>query len=47
MKIKILAQEDWKIWRSFRLEALKNSPESFGSSYEEEVNWPCPSSKAA
>ena len=40
MKITILTQEDWKIWKSFRLEALKNSPESFGSSHEEELNWP-------
>jgi ribosomal protein S18 acetylase RimI-like enzyme/SAM-dependent methyltransferase len=40
MKIKMLTQEDWKIWKSFRLEALKNSPESFGSSYEEELNLP-------
>lgn len=40
MKIKKLRQEDWKIWKQFRLEALKNSPESFGSSYEEELNWP-------
>jgi ribosomal protein S18 acetylase RimI-like enzyme len=39
MKIRILKQEDWKIWKSFRLEALKNSPENFGSSYEEELNW--------
>ncbi|WP_419419433.1 GNAT family N-acetyltransferase [Legionella sp. D16C41] len=37
MKLKKLIQEDWEIWRSFRLEALKNEPESFGSSYEEEV----------
>jgi ribosomal protein S18 acetylase RimI-like enzyme len=40
MKIKILTQEDWQIWKSIRLEALKNSPENFGSSYEEERNWP-------
>jgi len=39
MQIKKLTQEDWELWRSFRLEALKNSPESFGSSYEEELNW--------
>ncbi len=38
--IKQLTAEDWKIWKELRLEALKNSPESFGSSYEEEVNWP-------
>lgn len=39
MQIRILGQEDWSIWKLFRLEALKNSPESFGSSYEEELNW--------
>lgn len=39
MNIRILTQEDWSIWKQFRLEALKNSPESFGSSYEEELNW--------
>lgn len=39
MKIRSLTQEDWKIWKSFRLEALKNSPENFESSYEEELNW--------
>ena len=38
--IKQLTAEDWKIWKELRLEALKNSPESFGSSYEEEVNQP-------
>jgi len=38
--IKQLTAEDWKIWKELRLGALKNSPESFGSSYEEEVNWP-------
>ena len=37
MKIKILTQDDWSIWKSLRLEALKNAPLSFGSSYEEEV----------
>ena len=39
MKIRLLAQDDWKIWRQLRLEALQYSPESFGSSYEEESNW--------
>lgn len=37
--IKQLGADDWHIWKNFRLEALKNSPESFGSSYEEELNW--------
>lgn len=36
--IKQLIAEDWKIWKELRLEALKDLPESFGSSYEEEVN---------
>ena len=40
MKIKILTQKNWKIWKQFRLDALKNSPGNFGSSYEEEFNWP-------
>ena len=40
MKITILTQKDWEIWKQFRLDALKNSPENFGSSYEEELNWP-------
>jgi ribosomal protein S18 acetylase RimI-like enzyme/2-polyprenyl-3-methyl-5-hydroxy-6-metoxy-1,4-benzoquinol methylase len=39
MKIRMLTQEDWKVWKQFRLVALQNSPESFGSSYEEELNW--------
>jgi ribosomal protein S18 acetylase RimI-like enzyme len=37
--IKKLEEGDWQIWKNFRLEALKHSPESFGSSYEEEANW--------
>lgn len=40
LKIKILIQKDWKNWRQFRLDVLKNSPENFGSSYEEESTWP-------
>ena len=39
MKIRLLTQEDWQPWKLFRLEALKNSLMSFGSSYEEEANW--------
>lgn len=39
MKIRCLTSDDWKIWKPFRLAALKNSPQSFASSYEEEVNW--------
>lgn len=40
MKMKMLTKNDWEIWKQFRLAALKNSPESFGSSYEEELTWP-------
>lgn len=39
MNIRILTQADWEIWKQIRLEALKNEPESFGSSYEEELVW--------
>jgi ribosomal protein S18 acetylase RimI-like enzyme len=38
MKIRILTQNDWKIWKTFRLNALKDSPNNFGSSFEEEFN---------
>ncbi|MBN9230371.1 MAG: GNAT family N-acetyltransferase [Legionella sp.] len=37
MKIRQLFDADWHLWKEIRLEALANSPESFGSSYEEEV----------
>jgi len=40
MKIKLLTADDWKIWKKLRLEALQDSPMSFGSSYEEELHWP-------
>lgn len=40
MKIRLLSRDDWLSWKSIRLEALKTSPESFSSSYEEEANWP-------
>ena len=36
MNIKLLTQEDWKSWKKIRLEALKNVPEAFDSSFEEE-----------
>lgn len=39
MHIRILTEKDWKIWKQLRLEALEDSPESFESSYEEEVSW--------
>ena len=32
--IQLLSPEQWKIFKEIRLEALRNSPNSFGSSYE-------------
>ena len=40
MKIELLTQKDWQSWKNLRLEALKNEPWGFGSSFEEESNWP-------
>lgn len=40
MKIRLLNFDDHKIWKAIRLEALQNSPESFGSSKKEELNAP-------
>lgn len=37
MEIKILAEDDWELFRDIRLEALKNSPINFGSSYDQEA----------
>ncbi|MCF8462774.1 MAG: GNAT family N-acetyltransferase [Rickettsiaceae bacterium] len=39
LTIRKLAEKDWQIWKEFRLECLKNSPENFGSSWEEEADW--------
>ncbi len=39
MKIKLLTEKDWHIWRALRLESLQNSPESLASSYEEAENF--------
>jgi len=38
--IKKLGKNDWREWREIRLEALKKSPDSFLSSFEEEDNTP-------
>jgi RimJ/RimL family protein N-acetyltransferase len=35
MNIRLLKKEDWQSWKSLRLEALKESPESFNNSFEE------------
>lgn len=39
MDIRQLEVSDWEAWKQFRLAALKNAPEAFCSSYEEELNW--------
>ncbi|HAT2049070.1 TPA: GNAT family N-acetyltransferase [Legionella pneumophila] len=39
MKIRQLCDADWNLWKDIRLSALKHSPESFGSSYDEELQW--------
>jgi ribosomal protein S18 acetylase RimI-like enzyme len=36
MHIRLLTEHDWQTWKALRLEALKNVPEAFYSSYEEE-----------
>lgn len=40
MDIRQLTDNDWEIWKAFRLIALKNAPEAFGSSLEEEQALP-------
>ena len=35
--IRQLTSEDWPLWKSIRLEAVKQVPEAFGSSFEDEV----------
>jgi RimJ/RimL family protein N-acetyltransferase len=40
MDIRLLKPLDAENYRNFRLEALRNNPESFGSSYEEEKENP-------
>ncbi|MDQ0199593.1 GNAT family N-acetyltransferase [Neobacillus ginsengisoli] len=40
MDIRLLNQEDAKEYRKIRLEALKNNPEAFSSSFEEEKEFP-------
>ena len=39
LNIRLLNNQDTDLWKSLRLYALQNSPESFGSSYEEEMNY--------
>ncbi|UYO74254.1 hypothetical protein M0220_15460 [Halomonas qinghailakensis] len=34
--IKVLTPDDWALYKSVRLESLNDSPDSFGSTYEQE-----------
>jgi len=38
MNVKLLSAKDWEYWKQLRLGALKDSPTSFSSSFEEESN---------
>ena len=40
LQIKKLLPERWKEFKELRLFALQNDPLAFGSSYEEEINFP-------
>ncbi|WP_059170388.1 GNAT family N-acetyltransferase [Bacillus sp. FJAT-27445] len=40
MEIKKLTEKDAELYRNIRLEALRAHPEAFGSSYEEELEYP-------
>lgn len=40
MKIRLLSESDAQSYREIRLRSLKNDPEAFGSTYEQEVNRP-------
>ncbi|QUM80726.1 GNAT family N-acetyltransferase [Moritella sp. 5] len=40
LNIRVLNKEDWAIYKELRLLSLQDSPDSFGSSYEHEVQFP-------
>ena len=40
MNIRLLGESDAQLYKEIRLRALKNDPEAFGSTYEQEVNRP-------
>ncbi|WP_299495110.1 GNAT family N-acetyltransferase [uncultured Shewanella sp.] len=39
LNIKVINKEDWAIYRELRLLSLQDSPDSFGSTYEQEVTF--------
>ena len=40
MNIRLLHEEDWVIWKAFRIQSLKHFPLAFASTLEEEENAP-------
>jgi ribosomal protein S18 acetylase RimI-like enzyme len=40
ISIRQFTQDEWQLWKTIRLEMLKNSPEAFGSSYDVEAGKP-------
>jgi GNAT superfamily N-acetyltransferase len=39
LTIRLCGAKDWEDLRAIRLEALKDTPEAYGSTYEESVRW--------
>lgn len=39
LSLRLCALDDWEDLRTIRLEALKDTPEAYGSTYEESVRW--------
>ena len=37
VKIRLLTLQDWRLYKSSRLTSLEDSPDSFGSTYEQEA----------
>ncbi len=40
IEIRWLTPDDWEIYRNLRLEALTESPSAFGSTYQEQMDYP-------
>nr|WP_290830435.1 GNAT family N-acetyltransferase [Halomonas sp.] len=39
VKIRVLTPQDWPLYKSVRLKSLKDSPDSFGSTYDQEITF--------
>jgi hypothetical protein len=40
INLHILSMGDWQVYKSLRLASLKDSPDSFGATYERESEFP-------